>query len=359
MNEIKNIKLVLVPVFLFLSIPLFAQTGNTESMERESYDDVITHTPPSRKFIPIILQTHKGLLRFGEQDNYFTLPDGSFVNHTSETAYKEADKKTWELMLGRHAYYELLKFKYMSQVYADMNKTMFTTHTSSMYQKDKNSFTAQTYFLKLANAVINTEEIYRFFCNPKEEDCDYENKKDKYYYRNVGDVKNWGGKGANEFKKLDMYTTYVRENFEELQQWGSTFFPNDTKEGYFVITAHLSTYDFENGGYWLRTNTFINNGKLFRYMDLQPSNAHERKLLNPKGVEILYKLAPKEAEKLTETTKKFFMVFKIKIAIKGMEYNYGHLDTNYTLQSTIIELFKDDSLGDKLGEISIETMTTR
>ncbi|WP_411031725.1 hypothetical protein [Spongiimicrobium sp. 3-5] len=356
--KIRNLKLVFI-VILLTSWFLNAQTDDITTLNANSYKAIKTFTPPSDKFISIKLQTYKGLLRFGEQDNYYKLPDGSYVNHKSKTAYEQADKKNWEIALGRHALLELLRFKYMSPIYEDMDKTLLTKRSNSMYQKEKNSFTAQSNLLRLASAVTSAKDMPRFFCNPKAKDCTYDPGRDLYFHRNVGSGEYWGGQGASEFKQLGAFTSYVNENFEELQEWKTNFFPNDVEEGYFVIGAHLGIYDFENKGYWIRSQTFRNNGKLFRFMDLQAANSNERKLVHPQGVEILYKISPEEAEKHTEETKNLFLVFKVKVQIKGMEYNNENVHATYSLQSPIIELYKDDSLTHKFGEISIETMTTK
>ncbi|MEK6155146.1 hypothetical protein WIW50_17885 [Flavobacteriaceae bacterium 3-367] len=335
------------------------QTDAIETLQDRSYKAVKTYEPPSDKFIAIKMQTHQGLLRFGEIDNYFTLPDGSYVNHKSQTAFQKADKKNWEISMGRQAFYELLRFKYMSDIYKDMDRALFTKYAGSMYEKDKNSWLAQTNLLKLANAVTHVKDMPRFFCNPKLNACGYDPSGVKYFHRNVGNVSNWGGKNASEFKQLGAYTAYVNEYYSELQQWKDHFFVNDSEKGYLVVPVHLNAYDFKHKGYWLRLNAFINNGKLFRYMGLQPSNSKERKLVDARGVQILYPMSPEKAEVFSENTRILYLVFKIKVTIKGMGYNYEHLDASYTLLSPTIALYKDDSLTDKTGELSIETMTTK
>ncbi len=359
--KITNLSLFLWAFILFLSIPTSAVAQSEEELKataEKAYKNIISFAPASKKFLTIHLQTHNGLLRFGEPDNYFTLPDGSYVNHKSQAVYQEADKKSWQVGMGQRAYYELLRFKYMSDIYKDIDKELFTKYSSSMYKEDKNSWMAQTNLLKLANAVTHVTEMPRFFCNPKEK-CHYDVTGEKYYHRNVGDVMPWGGRGASEFKQLGAYTAYVNENLSALQQWKNDFFQNDTEEGYLVVKAYIRNYDFSNKGYWLSPRTNLVTGKIFKRMELQPQNSNERKFVSPRGINILYEMSPEKAEKFSEEVKQLYMVFKIEITIKGMEANYEYVDAYYAFKSPIIALYTDDSLTKKVGEISMETMTTK
>jgi len=324
-----------------------------------SYEDVITYNPPSQKFTPILLQTHNDKLRFGQQNNYFLLPDESYIKQGTALA-GAMDKKSAHVQYGREAFYELLRFKYMSAIYNDMDRSFFTKRTNPMYLKDKNSYQAQQNFLRLANAATSIREMYRYFCNPKKEDCAFDGDANAYYHRGVRNVRFWGGKEANEFRQLNTYRTYVSENFEELQQWSSGLFPNDTAEGYFVVSVSLGNYDFKNQGYWLNTRSFSDSGFLTRFMKLDAATANERKLVHPHGTEMLFKLDPGAAEELTESRRTIFLVFQIQLTIKGMEKNNNErVDARYKLQSPIIELFTDDDLSEKIGELSIENMTTK
>jgi len=323
-----------------------------------NYDDVITFKPPSEKFISLLLQTHKNELRFGNQNSYSLKPDGSYISHHSQPILaKKIDKKTTLLQYGRQAIYELLKLKFMSEAYADMDKELLTKHSSSMYSKDKNSYHAQQHLLKLANAITTNKELYRYFCNPKKEDCAFTADKNVYYYRNIG---SWGGKGANEFQTLKSYTSYVKNNLETLKQWSSSIFPNNTIDGYYVIKTYLGEYDFKNQGYWISSNSFVQERFLLQRYNLEPANANERKLINPRGVNILFKISPSEAEKFSESSSKtIFLVFEIKVSLKGLERVYGRIKTSYTLESPIIEIYKDEGLSKKIDELSIDTMVTK
>ncbi len=308
-----NFKLTWLVTLLLISISINSQKSVDTII---NYDDIITFNPPSKNFIPILLQTHKNRIRFGQQNNYALKPDGTYTNHHKKPALaKKIDKKETRLRYSRQALYELLKLKFMTDIYADIDKEFLTKQSSSMYVKDKNSYYAQQHLLKLANAVTSSKDLYRYFCNPKKEDCAFTSDKDVYYYKNIINGANWGGKGASEFEKLRSYKAYVKENLASLQQWSNTIFPNNTVEGYFIIKTYLNEYDFKSKGYWFDSNRFTQGSRfLLSYLDFEPKNENERKLINLRtGVKILFEMSPSEAEKLTEKTKSIYLVFKIKL----------------------------------------------
>ena len=344
-----------VLILLLISIHINAQQPVDAIV---NYDDVITFKPPSEKFISLLLQTHNQQLRFGHQNDYYLQADGSYISHSNQPVlWEKIDKKTAQLQYGRKAIYELLKLKFMSEVYADMDKELLTKYSSSMYLKDKNSYHAQQHLLKLANSITRNKEMYGYFCNPKKEDCAFTADKNVYYYRNIG---SWGGKGANEFQILKSYTSYVKNNLETLKQWSSSIFPNNTTNGYYVIKTYLGEYDFKNQGYWISSNSFVQDRFLLQRYNLEAANASQRKLINPRGVSILFKMSPSEAEKFSESsTKTIFLVFEIKVSLKGLERGYERIKTSYTLESPIIEIYKDNSLTKKIDELSIDTMITK
>ncbi len=355
LNNSKFCKIFGFALFLFLTIKINAQQSIDTIVK---YDDVITFQPPSKNFIPLVFQTHNKLLRFGQQNDYYLSPDGSFItHHTQPNLSKKIEKKNTQLLYSRQAIYELLKLKFMTQIYTDIDKTMFTKHENEMYTKDKNSHLAQTHLLKLANTITSVKKMNHYFCNPKEEDCQFNPK--SYYYRDSRRGKNWGGKLASEFEQLRNYSAYVKENLVSLQQWSTTIFPDNTIDGYFVTKVYLGEYDFKNNGYWLDSSFFSYDFFLLQYQNLEPRNTNERKLIHSNGSSILFKMSPAEAEKLSEKIKNIYMAFKIKVMLKGVSQNYDNLNASYTLESPIITLYKDDDLTLKIGEISTDTMLTK
>ena len=356
-HNLKSRKPIGFVLLLFISLNINSQQSTDTII---NYDDVITFKPPSDKFIPLLLQTHKQQLRFGHQNSYSLKLDGTYLSpHKQPAIFKKIDKKNTQLQYSHQGIYELLKLRFMTDVYADIDKGFLTKRSSSMYLKDKNSYNAQQHLLKLANAIASNKEMYRYFCNPKKEDCAITADKNVYYYRNmIGG--NWGGKETNEFQTLKSYTSYVQNNLEDLQQWSNTIFPDNIVEGFLVIKTYFREYDFKNQGYWIHLNPTGQNDFLLSYMGLEPTNPNERKLVDPRGVSILYKMTPSEAEKLSDAQKRnIFMVFKIKATLKDLEQQYTHFKVRYILTSSIIEFFWDESLTKKITALSIDTMITK
>jgi len=311
--------------------------------------------PPSADFISLSLQTHKGKLRFGVQDEYFVKADGTYIS-SREEGYFEMDKRSSHHMASKHAFMELLKMRFKEDMFAVMDKDLFTERKQNMYEEELKSLTAQQHVLALANALCNTQQLIRFFCNPKEEDC-VPGFPQEGYYNEPRNQRPWGGRGASEFQKLRAYTAFVGEKFPMVEKWGKSLYPDDILEGYYVARTNLGTYDFKEGGYWFNTHQFYNRGFLLHWYGLQPSNSAERNLMHPNGTSILFKMPPEEAEHFSEKHQYLYLVLDVTGYLNGVEnYRADQLKTTFSLNSPIIELYSDDGLTQKVGEIDINTM---
>lgn len=332
---------------LLFSVMASAQQGNEA-----------IYKSPSPEFIDLSLQTHNDKLRFGIQDNYYLKPDGSYVDNTGE-AYLMADKRTVRNVISRYAFVELLKIRFQEEIFSVMDRDLLATRTQNMYDKELKSYTAQQQVLTLANSLCSKSQMKRFFCNDKVEDCSIKFRESDYYGGPQSKL-NWGGKGATEFQQLRAYTAFVKELFPKVQQWGNELHTKNSAEGYFVGRVLLGKYDFKNGGYWLNIDAFQNTDFLLRWHQLQPSHAAERTLASPKGCQILLKLSPEKAEKLAEDHQFLFMVFEVTVSFEGIEnFRANQLKTLFSLNSSKIEIFTDDSLTQGISEIDVNTMITK
>ena len=143
-------------------------------------------------------------------------------------------------------------------------------------------------------------------------------------------------------------------------KWAKTLYSNNVLGGYYVTRTNLGTYDFKNGGYWLNTHQFYNQGFLLKWYGLQPANSSERKLMHPNGSSILFKMSPEEAETFSEKNQQIFLVFDVTGYLNGLEnYRADQLKTTFSLNSPVIEIYSDDGLTKKVGEININTMVTK
>lgn len=318
----------------------------------------VNYRPPSASLISISLQTHNGKLRFGEQDQYFVKPDGTYISH-KDSNYKVLEKEMSHNFSSKHAFEQLLKIRFQEEIFDVMDRTLFTLKSSNMYDKDLKSFAAQEQTLILANALCSKKERRRFFCNDKEEDC-LKKFPDNGYYDEPRNKHSWGGKSSSEFQKLRAYTTFVNELLPEVLQWGKSLFPENTLLGYFVTKAYLGTYDFNAHGYWLDTSHFPSSEFLLQWSTLQPKNTAERKLLHPHGSQLLFPMTPDAAEKFSENNQEVFLVFDVTATVTGIDnYRADKAKTNYTINSPLITLYTDDSLTKKVGALDITTATIK
>ncbi|MFD1162404.1 MULTISPECIES: hypothetical protein [Hwangdonia] len=350
MIHIKKLKVLFVIQFVMFYGIANAQTDTTDAIKKIGYNDTKTFKSTSQNHIPLVLQTHNGLLRFGKQNSYSLLPDGSHLSHKIVQA-QGIDIKNAKLSESRQAFIQLLRMKYMAEVYKDLDKESFTVQASSMYKNEKNSLQAQNQLLKLANAVSSVRLINKYFCNPKINDCNYTPEN---FYRGTRHLLPWGGQGANEFRKLNSYTSYVSQHLEPLKNWSTSLFTNNTIDAYMVLTSRLGTYDFKNKGFWLSFHSSQSSWFSLRFYNLAPNTANERKLTSSNVSSILYKMPANNAEQFSEKTRVIYMVFKIKVLLKGIDPYREAIKSSFSLENSTIELYDTEDLKTKIGEISID-----
>ncbi len=319
----------------------------------------MVYEAPSSNFIDLSLQTHNGKLRFGVQDEYYVRSDGSYVK-ASEASYADMDKRFSHNNASRHAFTELLKIRFKEEMFAAMDKDYFTERTNTMFEKDIMSHTAQQHTLALANALSTNEHAMGYFCNQKEDsDCTSKFPQEGYY-NEPRNIRPWGGRGATEFQQLRAYTSFAKNDLPKIAKWGSTLLPDNTLNGYYVTRTHLGKYDFKAGGFWLMTHQFYNQGFLLKWYGLQPGNSSQRKLMHPNCASILLKMSPDKAETFSEKVQQVYLVFDVTGKLNGLEnYRADQLKTTFTLNSPVIEIYTDDALTNRVGEIDINTMVSK
>ncbi|WP_431126239.1 hypothetical protein [Flagellimonas flava] len=318
----------------------------------------IIYDPPNASFVPLALQTHKGKLRFGEQDQHYVKSDGTYFK-PNDNDYEEISKRSSHNLMSQYAFRQLLKIRYQQEIFDAMDKQLFTERKNNMYDKELKSLTAQEQLLVLVNVLLTKKEQSRLFCNEKQEDCPARFRDDGYY-RAYNDIIPWGGKGATEFQQLRAFKTAADEFFPKMQEWGNSLHPDNEIDGYYVGKARLGTYDFKDAGYWLDTNQFYNQGYLLQWNDFQPKSTSERKLKHPNGSQLLFGLTPEKAEAFSEKYEALYLVFEVNVALDGIEnYRMNQLKTLFTLVSPTISLYVDDGLTKKVGELDLDSVTIK
>ncbi|WP_411031724.1 hypothetical protein [Spongiimicrobium sp. 3-5] len=313
-------------LLLWQSIALRAQTGE---------ENTITFKSPSKKFVDITLQSHNGLIRFG--DLYY---------HRGVTP-----------PTNTQAFNELVNMKYLTEAYADMDKTKISkkSYNGPTDKKTENSLIAQHQLKLLAGLVCTEETLKKYFCPDKgTQPCKFI---DQYgERRHLG---YWGDARDNEFAQLRSYTSFTKDNLEDLQSWSSTFFTNDTEIAYVVTRASVTgPYDFQKKGYWLGAK-LGGRSQLINNLTFVPYNENERTLTQ--GRKVLVTVAPAQAKKLAlQNRAPLFIVAKAKIyPNKKIPITGSRVPFAYELENQTLEIYKDIKLKEKIGEISVENLISK
>jgi hypothetical protein len=338
-------KIVCSIIFLFLfCISINAQI-NTYNFDT---NDIIIIKSPSKNYKDILLQSHKGLPRFGALNGYI-ISRGKIEPNTRE--------KSQLIGTSYLSFSRMIQMNYMESIYNDFNREVFTYATSNdMSKKEKNSFIAQQHFSELSRTTGTKE---------------------------AGII----NAGTNEFERRRNFKEYVSNNLDGLRKWSSTLLKNNTVTGYWVNTVILTDYDFDKKGYWLRIPLAMTHpGKFSHYSffrNFSPKTNYENKLLIDKGrtnalpiIKALFKISPEDAEKLQpkrqksipgkhdkKIANKIFFATKVKVTLKefSASKNIARPEIPYLehhFLSPIITLYKDAALTEKVGEISLENLIT-
>lgn len=329
------LKTITLCILCVITMQLNAQPKNDN-------DGYITFKAPSSNFIDVQIEAHNGLPRFGD------------------LLFKKINKA----LSTQKAFEELVKMKYMSVAYADMDKTKLTKkdYSQSTDKKTDNSFFAQSHLLRLAGLVCSEKVLEKYFCDDSStQPCSYaigkygERPKPSYW----GGVRNFN---VNEFKQHRSYTSFTKDILEELQIWSQTFFPKDELIAYYVSKAGISAkfgqkpYNFKKKGYYVFNHL---NGKQFLHPSwFEATDENERKLkYSTSG--IFLPMAVEKAKTLKfQKGSPIFLVYKVKIkASEDAKNNKPKL--SFSLESRIIEVYKDKTLTQKIGEISVDNLNTK
>ncbi len=304
--------------------------------------DLIVYKAPSSKYHDIVLQSHKGLPRFGSLNNYL-IPvknKNGYKKKYSSIRQDPAREKNKKIQLGYQNYLKMITFKYLSDIYKDIDRERLTKMPpTSTIGKQKNSYEAQQYLRNLLTLCI-------------EEKC-----------------KN-GLNGKNEFERLRNYKNFVSENLDDLRKWSNTFFTNNSVIGYHVSGLGLGSYDFDKNGYWVRLNLNVNIGNSRRVSVstiFKPNANYESDLLNKtivdrrnqiQPLQIFLAMSPEKAEKLQlNKVRSLFLVKKIKLTYKEIVSGYRtRLTLTYHHESPVLEIYEDKALTKKLGTLSLNKL---
>jgi RNA polymerase-interacting CarD/CdnL/TRCF family regulator len=303
-QKIHSFKSLLFLLIVGLPIILIGQNSDKNT---------ITYTSPSKDYLDITIQSHKGLPRFGEI--YY---ERGVTPPTNQGAYRA-----------------LIKMKYLKAIYADIDKNKLTSYDrTNSNLKDANSRFAQNDLLQLAGMIVSDALLQKYFCDkPTTTKCIF----NTVYGRKP--IRNWGGSRTNQFQQMRGYRSFVKDHLEALQNWSNTFFKGDQEIVYVVSRSAVSgKYDFKQKGYWIR-----NEAPFTTYTE------SERKFKNRK---VLISIPTAKAKELNLRDRvPLFAVYKVKALPK---VNQTHFEFSFELVSKTIEFYKDPALTKKIGQINLD-----
>ena len=320
---------------LILSIPIITIGQNSDK-------NTITYTSPSKDFLDITIQSHKGLPRFGHL--YY---HSGVTPPTNPVAYN--------ILIG---------MKYLTIIYADMDKSKLSNYDNNQKQlKNYHSVKAQNHLKQLAGQVCSDALLEKYFCDTSTTaKCTFI---DAYGQRK--NINYWGGNRTNQFQQMRSYKSFVTNHLEALQNWSNTFFKKGTEIGYMVSRSsvvNLSTstrsskaYDFQKKGYWLG-GMIADGGHPIPILEFVAFTENEKKIKNNSS-KIFLSINPEKAKKLSLAVgSPLFTVAKVKIYHnKKTPVSDGvRVPFSFELESPIIEVYKDQALTNKIGEINVDKL---
>ncbi|WP_339918424.1 hypothetical protein [Yeosuana marina] len=302
---------------LFIYIPIIIIGQNSDK-------NTITFKSPSKNFKDITIQSHKGLPRLG--DLYF---------HRGVTP-----------PVNPNAYKMLIEMKYLTAIYADMDKNKITKTGNDNDLKVNNSIASQQHLLQLVTKLGTESFLKKYFCDTSNTTLPCTFTDANGIRKNIG---RWGD-SRNEFQQMRSYKAVVKNHLNELQNWSRTFFKDDQEIAYFVTQSMVvGKYDFKQKGYWL---TGMGSGRfLIQKSQFSAYTDNEKKLKNQK---MFFSIPPSKAKELNlQNRTPVFLVFKIKV-IPKVSIPTLYFDYSFELDHKIIEIYKDIALTNEIGEINID-----
>lgn len=333
---------VVLSLLLLLSLPVYQQ----DEAGAIDLSDVLVYKAPSSAFKDIELQSYKGLPRFGTLNQYRPAPTSG---GKGQQGFKKAVRQSPEIReklkrfrVGYTSYLGLVKMKHMKPLYDDMDRTQIS---AAVYQntadKSARSYAAQGQLRQLAGQIC-TQEVY---------DAAYS--------------------GTNQFEQQRNYADFVAKHFDGLQQWSKDFMPNDALEVYHVSVLNvLRGYDFDKKGYWINLNAALYDpharaSRMSFFSELVPQAPFEEVLLNKmsgpgkrhKSLTLLLPMNASDAEALSTSGRgRVFVVAKIRTFLQKVEFAGTNpiFSFGYHYKSPVLEVYRDEALTQKIGDISLE-----
>ena len=334
--------------------PAPQSTRQRPQEESIQFEKGIMFDAPNDNFFNFELQSFRGLPRLGVLNGYgYYNPRVRGGSSTRDNQQVRAEMK--DLGYAYAKYYQLLKTKYLAPFFEVMDKDMpysvkYGSHVRFTYKEgdERSSNIAQIHLKRVAYILLSQSSFQNYFCAPNS-DCNLSFKKN----RTTPKFPRWSGK--DEFEVIETYKKFINENYKSLRDWSAQIM----EEGYFVEKVRFEQYDFKKGGFHLRFSPGISVQK-FRSANKVIYNIQNQQRLS---FAYLFKMDTSEAKALIERKdekklgRHLFAVYKVKYYAVG---NSGKswlpsekLSLLHHITIPVIELYEDEALTKKLGEIPI------
>ncbi|MEM9076366.1 MAG: hypothetical protein AAGC43_04965 [Bacteroidota bacterium] len=335
---------------------------DTKSQSKEPAADlvqdsgILTYDSPNPLFKGISVQQHKGVPRFGSCDFYFSSP-----NRLDLTPEGRAKRKLMEK--GYLRFKQMVEINLLKDLFNSIDKTALTPESRTMDEEVFKSRKAQQ-LLKNFAFYSGTEAFMKdYFCN------------EQYNSGNCQIVNEWGGMRADDFTENEKYVDFVEKYMNQILNWSTSFFPEETQTFYFVQQLKdLGTYDFDNNGFWISLPHKVRNGKGFDYTStgsgyfytFLPKTAYGQQVLNKTSQveyysgKVLFKIDAGIAERIVNNRyRDLQIVAKVRVVSEGVSeanpFSFN-LTYSYHFEDPIVEIFEDAQLTQKLGSLDMRQL---
>jgi hypothetical protein len=320
-----------------------------KGLEKQQFEKGLIIPAPNPRLQSLKLQSYKGLPRVGVlnyYDIYKPIYNKNGVGATTIATRDYDKKKLVETELKERKnnlknYSLLLEMKFLNEFYNEIEKDYLMQGQI-----------AQEHLKNIAYGLTTHEAYPKYFCG------DDANCKKWINSNNERKSSIWGGDSRNEFNKQKSYITFVKDNLEDLKKWSAAI----NTEVYVVKKIKFQTYDFEKEGFPIERfhlgNAFnwstqipSNDLELRRHV---PVNDIEMSIKNDTYIEFLIKIPADKAETFLKQNKSktLLAVYKIKYD-NIVDPAQSPFSKSFHLTSSIIEIYNDDALTNKVYEINI------
>lgn len=358
-----------------------SQSGNEKSSKNTQEvslpqlnpEDFVVLESETSDFQIIKLQKHNGLPRIGAINSF-----GKYTSRKFDYD-KEMAERISEIEQHQRLYFQMVRAKYKSNALKEIDRNILykeyypQNEANKQYKLDQ--YGIQTFLQGLSYNILSEKGKEKYFVNTN---AGY-----------GGSAITWGGRDADEFRKLKIYKEFTKNNLDHLINWGNSFLPDDLLEFYFVNACTLDKYDFERQGYAIvvkegASHININSITLDAKFkgDIQRDvfgthagqnefefNVNEEPQLG--YAKLLLKISPDKAESLKEELSYYgatrnkvvvFMVRKMKmepvkkrrtLATQNTPQDTQEQEFSYSFSEQIAEVYSDEGLTNKIGTIKL------